>query len=61
MNAAMLTHGSPMKLLWASGSLAEEALAAWLVTAVPMVLLLTLILTALLRRVPVLAAAEAGD
>ncbi len=61
MNTAMLTHGSPLKLMWASGSLAGEALAAWLVTAVPMVLLLTLVLTALLRRVPVLAAAQAGD
>lgn len=60
-NAGMFAHGSPMKLIWASGSLAGEALAAWLVTAVPMVLLLTLVLTALLRRVPVLASAEAGD
>jgi uncharacterized protein (DUF2062 family) len=61
MNAGMLTHVSPMKLLWASGNLAGEALAAWLITAVPMVLLLTLVLTALLRRVPILASAEAGD
>jgi uncharacterized protein (DUF2062 family) len=61
MKAGMLAHGSPMKLIWASGSLAGEALAAWLLTAVPMVLLLTLALTALLRRVPVLASAEAGD
>jgi uncharacterized protein (DUF2062 family) len=56
-----LGHQSPSKLIWASGSLAGEALGAWLVTAVPMVLLLTLILTALLRRVPALASAEAGD
>ena len=54
-------HESPLKLVWASGSLAGQALAAWLVTAIPMVALLTLILTALLRRVPVIAAAEAGD
>jgi uncharacterized protein (DUF2062 family) len=52
---------SPLKLVWASGSLAGEALAAWLVTAVPMVLLMTLILTVLLRKVPVLATAESGD
>jgi uncharacterized protein (DUF2062 family) len=58
---ASLGHQSPSKLIWASGSLAGEALGAWLVTAVPMVLLLTLVLTALLRRVPVLASAEAGD
>jgi hypothetical protein len=41
--------------------LAGQALGAWLVTAVPMVLLLTLVLTAVLRRVPVLASAAAGD
>ena len=61
LSAGLLAHGSPMKLIWASGSLAGEALAAWLITAIPMVLLLTLVLTALLRRVPVLASAEAGD
>lgn len=61
MNEAILAHGSPLKLIWASGSVAGEALGAWLVTAVPMVLLLTLVLTALFRRVPVLAASEAGD
>ena len=61
LNTAMLTHGSPLKLIFASGSLAGEALAAWLVTAVPMVLVLTMVLTALLRRVPILASAEAGD
>ena len=61
MNGAMLTHGSPLKLIWASGALAGWFPAAWLLTAIPMVLLLTLVLTALLRRVPVLASAEAGD
>lgn len=60
LNVALIQH-SPLKALMASGSLAGEALAAWLVTAVPSVLLLTLLLTALLRRVPMLAAAEAGD
>lgn len=52
---------SPLKLVGASSSLAGQALAAWLVTAVPMVLLMTLILTVLLRKLPVLAAAESGD
>ncbi|MGA8740181.1 MAG: DUF2062 domain-containing protein [Terracidiphilus sp.] len=61
LNTAKLAHQSPMKLMWASGSLAGEALAAWLLIAVPMVLVLTLVLTMLLRRVPVLASAEAGD
>ena len=60
-NVAMLAHGSPLKLALASGTMAGQALAAWLLTAVPMVLLLTFVLTALLRKVPVLAAAEAGD
>jgi uncharacterized protein (DUF2062 family) len=61
VDAAMSSHGSPLKLIWASGTLAGEALAAWLLAAVPMVLLLTFVLTALLRRVPVLASAEASD
>ena len=59
-NAGML-HASPLKLIWASGSIAGEAMAAWLVTAIPMVALMTLVLTALLRRVPVLTAAEATE
>ena len=54
-------RSSPLKLLWQSGSLAGEALAAWLVIAVPAVILMTAILTALFRRVPAVAAAEAGD
>ena len=58
---ANLAHGSPLKLIWASGSLAGQALGAWFVTAIPMVALMTLVLTSLLRRVPVLARVEAGD
>ena len=60
-NAQALAHGSPLKLIWASGSVAGQALGAWFVTAIPMVLVMTLLLTALLRRMPVLAKAEAGD
>lgn len=60
MNAGLL-HESPLKLIWASGNIAGEALAAWAVTAIPTVLLMTIVLTALLRRVPVLATAEADD
>jgi len=56
-----LTQSSPLKVIWASGSLAGQAFGAWFVTAVPAVLLMTLVLTALLRRVPVLAKAEAAD
>lgn len=61
LSSSMLAHASASKLIWTSGSLAGEALGAWLVTAVPMVLLLTLILTALLRRVPMLASLEESD
>lgn len=46
-NAGMLAHGSALKLIWASGSLAGQAFGAWFVTAIPMVLLMTLVLTAL--------------
>jgi uncharacterized protein (DUF2062 family) len=46
-----LAHGAPMQMFQASG----HALAAWLVVAVPMVLLLTLVLTPVLQRVPALA------
>jgi uncharacterized protein (DUF2062 family) len=60
LSAHAMLHESPMKLIWASGSIAGEALAAWLVIAVPMVAMLTPVLTALLRRVPVLVA-ESGD
>lgn len=58
---AGLTHESPLKLVLASGSFAGHALAAWLVTAVPMVVFMTMVLTALLRRVPLVAAVEAAD
>ena len=61
LNPGTLAHTSPMKLIWASGSLAGEALGAWLVTAVPAVVVMTAVLTVLLRRVPVLAEAEGGD
>ena len=57
---AALSRDSGLKLIWASGSLAGEAMAAWLVTAVPMVVLMTLVLTALLRRVPALAEVESA-
>jgi uncharacterized protein (DUF2062 family) len=59
--AGALMHGSPLNLLLASGSFAVEALAAWLVIAVPMVALMTLFLTAVLRKVPVFASAQARD
>lgn len=58
-SARMMLHESPMKLIWASGSMAGEALAAWLVIAIPMVAMMTLVLTLLLRKVPALAVESA--
>ena len=43
------------------GSLAGQAMLAWLVVAIPAVLLMTLTLAVVLRRIPALAAAESGD
>ena len=43
------------------GGMAGQALFGWLLLAVPMVVLLTPALTAILRRVPALAAVESGD
>lgn len=61
LNHGTMAHTSALKMVWASGSLAGQAFGAWFVTAIPMVLLMTLVLTALFRRVPVLAKAAAGD
>jgi len=58
LSQSLATHSSPLKVIWASGNLAGEALGAWLVAAVPSVVLMTLVLTMLFRRVPVLAKAE---
>jgi uncharacterized protein (DUF2062 family) len=68
MDFAALTH-SPMSLLNHPPDevmaqfviLSGQALLAWLLIAIPMVALLTPTLTVLLRRIPALAAAEAGD
>jgi hypothetical protein len=43
------------------GWLAGQALLAWVLIAMPAVLLLTFMLTKVLRRIPAVAAAEAGD
>ena len=67
INLKMLTH-SPVELLAHSprlaiqiGSMAGQALLAWLLLAIPVVVLLTPLLTVLLRRVPAFAAAEFAD
>ncbi|MDE3200130.1 MAG: DUF2062 domain-containing protein [Acidobacteriota bacterium] len=54
-----LLHTPVTKLLTASGSLAGQALLAWLLVAIPAVLVFTFALTPVLRRVP--AIAQAAD
>jgi uncharacterized protein (DUF2062 family) len=43
------------------GRMAGQALLAWVVVAIPAVVLLTATFTLMLRRIPAVAAAEAGD
>lgn len=60
LSAGAMLHGSASHFLFSSGTLAVQALLAWFVIAGPAVVLMTLGLTAVLQRVPVLAA-ESGD
>jgi uncharacterized protein (DUF2062 family) len=59
--AGALLHSSPLQFSLQMTVFAGQALLAWALIAVPAVALLTWALTPLLRRVPVLRAAEAGD
>jgi uncharacterized protein (DUF2062 family) len=59
--ASALVHASPQVLFTQMGWVAGQALLAWLLIAIPAVLLLTFTLPRLLRRIPAVAAAEAGD
>jgi uncharacterized protein (DUF2062 family) len=61
VNSGALLHPAPMRLVSQMGWLAGQALLAWVVIAIPAVLLLTFAFNLLLRRIPVLAAAESGD
>ena len=56
-----LPHLSALTLLTQLSGLAGHALVAWLLIAPPAVLLLTTMLTVMLRRIPALAEAEAAD
>jgi uncharacterized protein (DUF2062 family) len=57
-----LMHLSPASLMWAVTGFAGQALLAWLVVAVPAVVLITTALTLVLRRVPALAVGQqAGE
>jgi len=60
-SAGALLHASPAMAIAQMGGLAGQALLGWLLIAVPAVALMTATLTVLLRRVPALAQAEAGD
>ena len=59
--ASLLLHTTPLKLVTQMGSLAGQALLAWVLIAVPAVLLLTFALTLVLRRIPAVSAAEVAD
>jgi uncharacterized protein (DUF2062 family) len=61
VKSSALLGASPLHLLAQLGGLASHAMLAWLLIAVPAVALLTATLTVVLRHVPALAAAEAGD
>ena len=61
VSAGALFHASPSALASQLSGLAGQALLAWLLIAVPAVALMTATLTFVLRRVPALAANEAGD
>ena len=61
LQAGALLHASPQAMATQMGWLAGQALLAWVLIAIPAVLLLTFMLTKVLRRIPALAAAEAGD
>ena len=54
---ALIRHSS-LRLLEQVGLMAGQALLAWLLIAIPVVVMLTVALTGLLRRVPALAHAE---
>jgi len=58
---AALLHTPPVVLLTQLTGIFGHALAAWLLIAVPAVAVLTFALTLLLRQVPAMATAEAGD
>lgn len=54
-------HMSALNLMAQSAGMVGHALAAWLLIAAPAVLILFAPLNLVLRRIPALAAAEAGD
>ena len=55
-----LLHLPAFHFAWQMSGLAGQALLAWLLAAIPAVILLTALLTRMLRRIPVVQAAEAS-
>jgi hypothetical protein len=60
-DAGALLHASPLAMVSRLGELAGQAFLAWLVIAIPAVVLMTVTLTAVLRRIPAVAAADSID
>ena len=61
LTAGTLLHLSPLAFMAQMSGMAGHALLAWLLIAGPAVLLMTVTLIAMLRRIPALAAIEAAD
>ena len=61
MDPGALLHASPGMVATQMSGMAGQAMLAWLLVAVPTVAVLTATLTVVLRKVPMLAAEEAGD
>lgn len=61
IHVGTLLHTPSLALISQLGGLAGHALIAWLLIDIPAVALMTAMLTAVLRRVPAVAAAQAGD
>lgn len=60
-DAGALLRLSPLHMASQLSGMAGQALLAWVLVAIPSVVLLTLALTPMLRKVPAVAAAEAAD
>ncbi|MGO8759109.1 MAG: DUF2062 domain-containing protein [Terracidiphilus sp.] len=56
-----LPHLPALNLATRVSGMAGQALLAWMVAAIPAVVLMTAMLTGLLRRIPAVRSAEAGD
>jgi uncharacterized protein (DUF2062 family) len=60
-HAGALLHSSPSVILAQVGGMIGQAMLAWLLIAIPMVALMTAMLTMLLHRIPAVARAKSGD